>query len=146
MSPQRIKIRTFRERDCRPVVALWEATGLARPWLDLHAEIREKRRRDRSLFIVATVRGTIIGAVMGAYDGRRGWVYHLSVAPEIQRRGVGKALMAELEARMARIGVVKVNVQVRHDNAEVEAFYLGLGYADDRVTSYGKWLVPPAKT
>jgi ribosomal protein S18 acetylase RimI-like enzyme len=138
-----VKIRTFRKRDRDAVVNLWEATGLARPWLDLHAEIREKRRRDRGLFIVATVRGAIIGSVMGAYDGRRGWIYHLGVAPERQRRGVGKALMAVLEARMARMGVIKVNLQVRTDNAAVEAFYLDLGYADDRVTSFGKWLVPP---
>ena len=138
-----MKIRTFRKRDRDAVVALWEATGLARPWLNLHAEIREKLRRDRELFIVATQRGAIIGSVMGAYDGRRGWVYHLAVAPERQRQGIGNALMAELEARMARIGVIKVNLQVRTDNAAVEAFYLGLGYADDRVTSYGKWLVAP---
>ena len=138
-----MKIRTFRKRDRDAVVALWEATGLAKPWLDLHAEIREKCRRDRDLFIVATERGTIVGAVMGAYDGRRGWVYHLAVAPERQRRGVGNAMMAALEARMARLGVIKVNLQVRTDNAAVAAFYLGLGYADDRVTSYGKWLVAP---
>lgn len=138
-----MKIRTFRKRDHDAVVSLWEATGLARPWLDLHAEIHEKRRRDRSLFIVAVAHGTIIGSVMGAYDGRRGWVYHLAVAPEHQRQGLGKALMAALEARMARIGVVKVNLQVRTDNAPVEAFYVGLGYANDNVTSFGKWLVPP---
>jgi ribosomal protein S18 acetylase RimI-like enzyme len=86
--------------------------------------------------------------VMGAYDGRRGWVYHLAIAPAQQRRGVGTAMMAALESRMARVGVIKVNLQVRTDNAAVEAFYLGLGYADDRVTSYGKWLVAPpvAKT
>ena len=138
-----MKIRTFRKRDRDAVVALWEATSLARPWLNLHAEIREKLRRDRELFIVATQCGAIIGSVMGAYDGRRGWVYHLAVAPERQRQGIGNALMAELEARMARIGVIKVNLQVRTDNAAVEAFYLGLGYADDRVTSYGKWLVAP---
>lgn len=138
-----MKLRTYRDRDREDVVALWEATGIARPWLDLRAEIREKRRRDRTLFLVATVRGAIVGAVMGAYDGRRGWVYHLAVAPTRQRRGIGKALMAALEARMAHLGVIKVNLQVRTDNAAVEAFYTGMGYADDRVTSFGKWLVPP---
>ncbi|MFM7197917.1 MAG: GNAT family acetyltransferase [Chloroflexota bacterium] len=143
-----MKIRTYRDGDREGVVTLWETTGIARPWLDLRAEIREKRRRDRKLFLVATVRGSIIGAVMGAYDGRRGWVYHLAIAPAQQRRGVGTAMMAALESRMARVGVIKVNLQVRTDNAAVEAFYLGLGYADDRVTSYGKWLVAPpvAKT
>jgi predicted N-acetyltransferase YhbS len=69
-----VKIRTYRDGDREGVVTLWETTGIARPWLDLRAEIREKRRRDRKLFLVATVRGSIIGAVMGAYDGRRGWV------------------------------------------------------------------------
>lgn len=139
----RVKIRTFGKRDRDAVLALWDASGIARPWLDLRAEIREKRRRDRRLFLVATVRKVVVGSVMGAYDGRRGWVYHLAVSPDRQRQGIGRTLMTTLESRMAKAGIVKVNLQVRSDNALVEAFYQGLGYADDHVNSFGKWLVPP---
>jgi ribosomal protein S18 acetylase RimI-like enzyme len=80
---------------------------------------------------------------MGAYDGRRGWVYHLAVEPDHQGRGIGRALMAELETRMVAQGVRKLNLQVRADNVEVAAFYEKLGYADEHLTSFGKWLKPP---
>jgi ribosomal protein S18 acetylase RimI-like enzyme len=138
-------IREYGEADCELVLALWEAAGIARPWLDLRAEIAEKLRRDRQLFLVAEddgEPGVVLGAVMGAYDGRRGWVYHLAVAPEWQRRGIGMALMVALESALAGIGVSKVNLQVRADNVSAVGFYERLGYRDEHLTSMGKWLKP----
>lgn len=137
-----MRLRRYREADQAAVLDLWLRSGIGRPWLDLRAEISEKRRRDRSLFLVAARSARIVGVVMGAYDGRRGWVYHLAVAPERRGEGIGRALMGELERRMAQLGVVKVNLQVRHDNAEVLSFYEHLGYRDERLTSFGKWLTP----
>jgi ribosomal protein S18 acetylase RimI-like enzyme len=145
-----MKIRTYRETDEEAVIALWERTGISRPWIDLREEIREKRKRDPMLFLVAgedRPRGTsgpgvVLGAVMGAFDGRRGWVYHLAVEPGRQSQGIGRALMAELEDRMARQGVFKINLQVRNENGAVRGFYEHLGYVDDQVTSFGKWLRP----
>ncbi len=135
-----MSVRTFRDADARAVVALWKRAGIDRPWLHLAAEIREKRTRDRSLFLVAVEDGAIVGAVMGAYDGRRGWVYHLATERRQQREGIGAALMAELERGMKRRGVAKVNLQVRHDNREVVRFYSSIGYRDARLTSMEKWL------
>ena len=91
-------------------------------------------RHDGSLFLVA-VDGD---AVMGAYDGPRGWVYHLAVTPEQRKAGIGRLLMESLEQRMRERGVAKVNLQVRADNIDVVAFYDGLGYADEPLTSMGK--------
>jgi len=138
-----LKIRTFRDADTDAVVELWKRAGIDRPWLDLRAEIREKRRRDRSLFLVAVEGERLVGAVMGAYDGRRGWVYHLATDPALEGRGVGTSLMDELERRMARLGIKKVNLQVRADNTAVIGFYERRGYRDDRLTSLSKWLHPP---
>ena len=122
------------------MLALWRRAGIDRPWLDLRAEIAEKRNRDRSLFLVAEASRTVVGAVMGAYDGRRGWVYHLAVEPERQRQGLGRLLMLALEQRMCRRGVTKINLQVRHDNLEVCRFYERLGYANEQLVSFGKRL------
>src|SRR4051812_17050865 len=83
-----MQIRTFRPSDEVAVLALWERAGIARPWLNLQEEIAEKRRRDRSLFLVAIEDQQVIGVVMGAYDRRRGWIYHLAVDPPLQQRGI----------------------------------------------------------
>ncbi len=151
MRAEEVKVRTYRETDENAVLDLWERAGIARPWLDLRAEIHEKLKRDPTLFLVAgedrpkdtTGSGVILGSVMGAYDGRRGWVYHLAVEPDHQGRGIGRALMVELETRMVAQGVRKLNLQVRADNLGVAAFYEKLGYTDEHLTSFGKWLKQP---
>lgn len=136
------RIREYADSDEDAVLALWEAAGIGRPWLDLRAEIAQKLKRDRELFLVAEDAETraLVGAVMGAYDGRRGWVYHLAVQPDRQRQGLGRDLMAALEEAMLAAGVRKVNLQVRADNPRVVAFYEKLGYQDERLTSMGKRL------
>src|SRR5690242_16312830 len=111
-----MRLRTYRDMDEAAVLALWEEARIGRPWLDLRAEIQEKRKSHRSLFVVAEENRLVVGAVMGAYDGRRGWVYHLATQPLLQGQGIGRALMEELERRMLRLGVEKVNLQVRSDN------------------------------
>jgi ribosomal protein S18 acetylase RimI-like enzyme len=137
-----VRVRAFRVSDTEAVLSLWERSEISRPWLDLRAEIVEKVKRDRSLFLVAEDARVVIGVVMGAYDGRRGWVYHLAVEPGRRHSGIGRLLMQGLEERMARMGVVKMNLQVRHDNVAVVGFYDALGYRDERLTSMGKRLRP----
>jgi ribosomal protein S18 acetylase RimI-like enzyme len=137
-----VRIRAFRVSDTEAVLSLWERSEISRPWLDLRAEIVEKLKRDRSLFLVADDMGVVVGAVMGAYDGRRGWVYHLAVEPGRRHAGIGRQLMHGLEERMTGMGVVKVNLQVRHDNLGVVDFYKALDYRDERLTSMGKRLRP----
>jgi ribosomal protein S18 acetylase RimI-like enzyme len=137
-----MQIRTYRPVDELAVLSLWERAGIARPWLNLQDEIAEKRRRDRSLFLVAIEDGQVVGTVMGAYDGRRGWIYHLAVDPTLQKHGIGAALMQAVEERMARLGVRKINLQVRADNQQACGFYEQIGYADEHLTSFGKWLRP----
>ncbi len=141
-----MRIRAFSASDTEAVLRLWERSEISRPWLDLRAEIVEKMKRDRSLFLVATDTGVVVGAVMGAYDGRRGWVYHLAVEPGRRQQGIGRLLMHHLEERMARMGVMKVNLQVRHDNLGVVDFYKALDYRDERLTSMGKRLRPAEDT
>jgi ribosomal protein S18 acetylase RimI-like enzyme len=138
-----LAIRAYREGDEAAVLALWQSCGIGRPWLDLRAEIAEKLRRDRELFLVAEAQGQVVGAVMGAYDGRRGWAYHLAVAPERRRRGLGRRLMSGLEVALARCGVSKLNLQVRADNLSVLGFYERLGYQDEHLVSLAKRLRSP---
>ena len=43
-------IRGFRPADKQEVLALWNESGIAMPWLDLDAEIDEKLKRDPEFF------------------------------------------------------------------------------------------------
>lgn len=137
-----MRVRAFEDADEDRVVALWHAVGLTRPWNDPHRDIARKKRVQRELFLVAEEGDEVVGTAMAGYDGHRGWVYYLAVAPDRQGTGLGRRLMAEAEERLLALGCPKLNVQIRSGNEGVAAFYDRLGYAPDGATGLGKRLVP----
>jgi GNAT superfamily N-acetyltransferase len=42
---------------------------------------------------------------MAGYEGHRGWINYLAVAPIMQRQGLGQLLMEEVETRLAAVGL-----------------------------------------
>ncbi len=90
--------------------------------------IRQKLAVDRELFLVAEVAGRVVGTAIGGYDGHRGWIYSVAVAPEHRHRGIGSMLVRQVEAALVARGCLKLNLQVRTTNASVLAFYEKLGF------------------
>src|SRR5262245_16423520 len=135
------QIRPFRTADESALVALWSACDLLRPWNDPHRDIRRKLALRDDLLLVASASGELVGSVMAGYEGHRGWINYLAVAPTHRRRGLGRQLMREAEERLAAVGCPKINLQVRAGNADVLAFYEAIGYRVDDVVSLGKRLV-----
>jgi ribosomal protein S18 acetylase RimI-like enzyme len=124
-----ILLREFREVDHGAVVALWNACGLTVKHSDTLPELRKLVERNPGLFLVAEEAGEVAGTVMGAWDGRRAWVYHLAVRPAVQRRGTARLLMDEVERRLRAMGATKLNLMLESSNAGVADFYRKLGYA-----------------
>lgn len=140
-------IRPFETRDEDAVIALWQQCGLTRPWNDPRRDIARKLAEQPELFLVGTIDASVMASAMAGYEGHRGWVYYLAVAPGHQRRQHGQALMQAVEALLIARGCPKINLQIRSSNAAVIAFYEQLGYAQDDVISLGKRLIadaPPA--
>ena len=135
-------IRPYQASDESAVVALWQACELTRPWNDPHKDIARKLQVHPELFMVGEVQGRLMASAMFGYEGHRGWVNYLAVAPDHQRQGHAKALMQHGEALLLTRGCPKINLQVRASNAPVLAFYQSLGYASDEVVSMGKRLIP----
>jgi ribosomal protein S18 acetylase RimI-like enzyme len=126
--------------DTDAVVALWDRCGLLRPWNDPRKDIARKLAVQRELFLVACDGDAIVAAAMAGYDGHRGWVYYFAVEPARRRRGVGRALMAEIETRLRALGCPKINLQVRGDNAQAVAFWERMGFGRDDTAGLGKRL------
>lgn len=119
-------IREFQyPQDYPAVIALWEASGpgVSPGRSDSPEETEKKLGRDPDLFLVAEVDGRIVGTVMGGYDGRRGLVYHLAVAKKHRGKGLGNALMDEVEVRLKDRGCIRAYLLVAHDNGGVVDFY-----------------------
>lgn len=83
----------------RPVVAWLPDIEAAR------AEVRESLEPDRLSLVARDPAGIVLGWVGGLHEYARVWELHpLAVAPAQQRRGVGRALVAALEERVAALG------------------------------------------
>ncbi len=136
-----VDIRACQPGDEPGVIHLWnEVLPDSAPHNDPNKSLKNKREVDPDLLLVAIADDTVVGTVMGGYDGHRGWVYSLAVLPQYRRQGVGSALIRELEARLASRGCLKVNLQVRTSNAAVVEFYQQMGYDIEERLSLGKRL------
>jgi ribosomal protein S18 acetylase RimI-like enzyme len=137
-----ISVREIRFPEDFPAVRLlWKNAG---PGIHLGnsddpEEIRKKLQRDPDLFLVAEANGTIIGTVIGGFDGRRGMVYHLAVEESFRNRGTGELLMNELEERLKAKGCIRCYLLVIIDNISAMQFYEKRGWERmDDVYTYGK--------
>ena len=123
-----ISIAEFSMDDYAVVHVLWQRGDLWMRPSDGPEATLLKLTRDPGLFLVARSDGRVVGTVMGGWDGRRAYVYHLAVAPERQRQGVADALMDELEERFRALGAVKAKLQILVDNEVSKAFFARRGY------------------
>jgi ribosomal protein S18 acetylase RimI-like enzyme len=140
-----MQIRAFELDDYEQAATIWDdAEELSTPPRE---EVVEKLERDRDLFLVAEEDGTLLGVVMGTYDGRRGWIFRLAVRPEARRRGVGAGLVRQLERRCEARGITKLRLLVVADNERALRFWDSLGYERfDRVVMLSKDLDGPRGT
>jgi ribosomal protein S18 acetylase RimI-like enzyme len=136
-----VDIRPFQPEDESAVVALWEQCLLTRPWNDPHKDIARKLKIQPELFLVGAESGALVATVMAGYEGHRGWVNYLAVAPAFRGRGFGRALMDRVEQLLLEMGCPKVSLLIRSTNADVVEFYRHIGYAQDEVITLGKRLI-----
>jgi ribosomal protein S18 acetylase RimI-like enzyme len=135
-------VRAFRyPEDYLQVESLWSSIGrgVRMGYSDNREEIQKKLNRDPDLFLVAEEDGKIIGTVIGGFDGRRGMVYHLTVAEPFQRRGIGSQLLKEVEARLRAKGCHRCYLMVTTDNQAAMEYYEKRGWERmDYVVTYAK--------
>lgn len=127
-------IVTLTEERIDEVVALWEATGLIRPWNDPAADARRALGNDGSTVLIGVEGDRVVSSAMVGYDGHRGWVYYVAVSPELQGMGLGGVMMHAAEDWLRGRGVEKLQLMIREENHAVRSFYRQLGYQTEQVT------------
>ena len=135
-----LEIRNYQDSDRDAVIALWRECDLVRPWNDPERDIELCLATATGGLLVAIDAATLVGSVMYGFDGHRGWIYYLAVAPSKSRSGIGRALMSSAERAARALGAHKVQLMIRGENAAVRSFYESIGYeAEDRVIM-ARWL------
>jgi ribosomal protein S18 acetylase RimI-like enzyme len=135
-----LSIAPIEDRDVAGVIALWQRCGSTRPWNDPAADIALARRGDNSTVLIGRGDGVLAASVMVGHDGHRGWVYYVTVDPDRRYLNFGRAIMSAAEAWLRERGILKLQLMVRKDNAQVHAFYRSIGYYNQETVTFAKWL------
>lgn len=131
-------VRTCTSHDRASVIALWERVFPDDPPHNAPAKMFDAKLAMRDdMLLVATDADTVVGTAMVGYDGHRGWLYAVAVAPEHRRRGTGTALVRHAVDALRRAGCIKVNLQIRATNSAVRGFYEALGFEIEERLSMG---------
>ena len=135
-----LEIRVYQETDQKDVVRLWRDCDLVEPLNDPVKDIHRKLRVQRDMFLVGLLGNRLVATVMAGYEGHRGWINYLAVAPDHQMRGFGRRMMEEAESHLKALDCPKINLQVRTSNADVIEFYTRIGFSTEDRVSMGRRL------
>jgi ribosomal protein S18 acetylase RimI-like enzyme len=136
-----MRIRSASLADAAALTRLWQESGLRFRAGDVPAELAAVLARDGDLVLVAEDADGLAAAVLGTFDGRRGWVNRLATGPGHRGQGHATAILAELERRLAAKACRKVNLLIEPGNQAVSSFYRLRGYAEDELIFMEKWLL-----
>jgi ribosomal protein S18 acetylase RimI-like enzyme len=145
-STKALAIAPIADGDVADVIALWRRAGLVREWNDPTGDIALARRDGNATVLLGRMDGAAAASVLVGHDGHRGWVYYVSVDPDHRNKGFGRLIMQAAEDWLRARGILKLQLMVRGDNAQVHAFYESIGYYDQQRTTFAKWLDGRAPT
>ncbi len=124
-----ILIRPFDIEDHAAAIALWQATeGIGLSASDSRENIAAYLERNPGMSFVALNGRTLIGAVLGGTDGRRGYLHHLAVDPGYRGRGIGRDLVAHGLDAARQAGVPKCHLFLFRANRSGRAFWEHIGW------------------
>ncbi len=125
-----MKIIPYTEERYDEVYALWmSCRNMGFNDVDDSREgIAKLVRKNPETCFVAEHEGRIVGTVLAGNDGRRGYVYHLCVAEDQRKLGIGRQLVDAMLEGMRREGISKVALVVFAYNDAANAFYEKIGF------------------
>ena len=121
------EIREFRARDADDLRRLWADADIDASDDD-DPTLKRVLERNPGLALVAILDKSVVGSALGSWDGRRGWISHVAVAPGQDSNELGTRLVRELEERLSKLGAVKINAVVRDDDPRAALFWEAADY------------------
>lgn len=103
-------------------------------------------RFDTSASLVAEERGRMVGILLASrLSAANGHVCQVSVAPDVQGRGLGSVLMTSALEAFRRQGVEMASLSVTVGNQRAYGLYERLGFSVRAVFAAHAWVRPPAR-
>lgn len=110
-----------------PQIAELEEQCFSLPWTE--AQLISQLPDERHEFIAALdENGRVAGYVGMMFVLDEGYISNVAVDSSLRRRGIGDALIAEMNSRAQKRGLAFVTLEVRESNAPAIALYAKHGY------------------
>jgi ribosomal protein S18 acetylase RimI-like enzyme len=133
MSPE--VIRPVLTEELPAVLSFWkEAEVTPQSVTDSIEGLTNLMRQPAALLLIATIDGEIVGSVIGGWDGWRGNIYRLAVAPALRRKGIARRLVREISTALFERGARRLSALVEHEHRWAMEFWSSvhdLGYVRD---------------
>jgi len=123
-------LRVATRADAPAVLALWREAEAEPTHTDDLESVGRLLVRDPASLIVAEANDELVGSVIAGWDGWRGSIYRLVVAPSHRRRGLGRALVRAAEERLVAAGAVRMQAIVVETDAHAVAFWRASGWEE----------------
>ena len=103
---------------------------------DSREDIERFIARNPTTSVVARDGGRIVGSILCGSDGRQGALYHVCVAEECRRRGIGTQMVAFCMHQLRYMGVNKVSLIAFTTNEAGNAFWNKIGWTRKTNVNY----------
>ena len=125
-----MNIRLMTPEDYPDVYRLWRScTGMGLNDLDDSEEgIRRFLLRNPETCVVTEDAGRIVGVLMAGHDGRRGFIYHTAVSPQLRRQGIAARMVERVLETFRTLGIHKVALVVFGQNEDGNRFWEKMGF------------------
>lgn len=126
-----MEIREMNLSDYEVVFGLWQSikTLGMRSLDDSKEGIDRFLKRNPNTCLVATIETKIVGVILGGHDGRRGYIYHMSVAESFRNQGIGKALVTAVLEAFTKEDINKVALVAFSYNESGNNFWEAMGFS-----------------
>ena len=133
-----VRIVPMTTADYDDVRALWltiKGFGI-RALDDSREDVERFIRRNPTTSVVAEMNGRIVGSILCGSDGRQGALYHVCVAKEYRRHGIGTQMVAYCMRELKKMGINKVALIAFKSNDAGNAFWKTIGWKQTDVNYY----------
>ena len=127
---ENMQIRTMTIHDYEKVYALWmSCKNMGFNDIDDSKEgIARFLERNPNTSFVAMENDELLGIILGGHDGRRGYIYHMSVAENHRKKGIGSSLVEKCLESFKNENISKVALLVFKYNETGNAFWEKQGF------------------
>jgi adenosylhomocysteine nucleosidase len=132
-----MEFRRATPEDAASILRFWNDSGASMGATDDVRHVRRVAENPAAVLLLALIDGRIVGSLLGTFDGWRGSLYRLVVAPEHRRQGIGRRLVRLVEHVFLEWGVKRTTVLIEVDRPWAREFWSAVGYPrDERIVRH----------